>query len=224
MARGGLACCRPVPTLNTLGISKLAMDTPEDAAREEWYTEIYDEISSEAIAEFTSDRLRSYYVKNPSLATNVMSIFREAKSLTDSSPTAALMLYTTAIEVALKSAVLKPVIYGLVHNESVADLVSDLVVKNNGIDRFKAILAVILREYVDIDINTHKISGHSKSIWEEIKIIQDVRNAVAHKGQPATREMAELAQQVAVSIIVEFLQGILTDFGLQLQASGDINA
>jgi len=200
------------------------MDTPEDAAREEWYAEIYDEISSEAIAEFTSDRLRSYYVKNPSLARNVMSIFREAKSLTDSSPTAALVLYTTAIEVGLKSTVLKPVIYGLVHNESVADLVSDLVVKANGIDRFKAILSVIFREYGDIDIDTYKIQGHAKTIWEEIGIIQTARNSVAHKAQPATREMAELAKEVAVAIIIEFLQGILTDFGLQLQAEGDIGA
>lgn len=200
------------------------MDTPEDIAREEGYAELYDEISSEAIAEFTTDRLRSYYLRNPSLARNVLAIYREAKSLAESSPTAALVLYTTAIEVALKSAVLKPVIYGLVHNETVAELVSDLVVRNNGIDRFKAILTAILHEYSDIDFNTHKIDGHTKTIWEEIAMVQSARNAVAHRAEPATPEVAELAKQVAAAIIIDVLQGILTDFGLQLQTEGDIGA
>ena len=200
------------------------MDTPEDIAREDGYAEIYDEISSEAIAEFTTDRLRSYYLRNPSLARNVLAIYREAKSLADSSPTAALVLYTTAIEVALKSAVLKPVIYGLVHNESVAELVSDLVVRNNGIDRFKSILAAILHEYSEIDFNTHKIEGHTKTIWEEITMVQSARNAVAHRAEPATSEVAELAKQVAAAIIIDILQGILADFGLQLQMEGDIGA
>ncbi|MFH1495779.1 MAG: hypothetical protein ABIG70_13415 [Pseudomonadota bacterium] len=200
------------------------MDTPEDIAREDWYAEIYDEISTEAITEFTFERLRSYYLKNPSLAKNVFSIYSEAKSLIDSSPTAALLLFTTAIEVGLKSTLLKPVIYGLVHNEFVAELVSELVVKNNGLDRFQKILALIMREYSDIDIEEYKIQGHTRTIWEEITIIQKVRNTIAHRAEQATPEMAILAKEVAGVVIVEFLQGVLVDFGLQLQKGGEIAA
>ncbi|HEY8098092.1 MAG TPA: hypothetical protein VIE65_18685 [Methylobacter sp.] len=198
------------------------MDTPEEMEREEWHSKVYDEISSEAIAEFSSELLRSYYLENPLLAKNAFTIFREAKSLAITSPTAALVLYTTAIEVMLKSTVLKPVIYGLVHNVLIADLVSDLVVKNNGIDRFQAILSVILDEYAEIDINTYKIPGHSKTIWEEIKNIQVARNAVMHRAQPALPEMAELAKEVAEIVIIDFLQGIVKNFGLQLQSDGVI--
>jgi hypothetical protein len=200
------------------------MNTPDEDARDNWYSEIYDEISSEAITEFALERLRSYYLKHPLLAKDVIALYFEARSLSESSPTAALLLYTTVIEVGLKTTLLKPVIYGLVHNEFVAELVSELVVKNNGLDRFQKILALIMREYSDIDVENFKLQGHSKTIWEEINIIQKARNAVAHRAELATPEIAVLAKEVAGSIITDFLQGVLTDFGLQLQKGGKIAA
>lgn len=200
------------------------MDTPEDIAREDWYAEIYEEISTEAITEFTFERLRSYYLKNPHLAKNVYAIYGEALAVAESSPTAALVLFTTVIEVALKTTLLKPVIYGLVHNEAVADLVSDLVVKNNGLDRFQKILALIMREYSDIDIETYKIDGHSKTIWEEITVVQKARNAVAHRAEAATAEMAQLAEDVASVVVIDFLKGVLVDFGLEFKEGGQIAA
>jgi hypothetical protein len=163
-------------------------------------------------------------LKHPLLAKDVIALYFEARSLSESSPTAALLLYTTVIEVGLKTTLLKPVIYGLVHNEFVAELVSELVVKNNGLDRFQKILALIMREYSDIDVENFKLQGHSKTIWEEINIIQKARNAVAHRAELATPEIAVLAKEVAGSIITDFLQGVLTDFGLQLQKGGKIAA
>lgn len=200
------------------------MDTPEDIARENWYAEIYEEISTEAITEFTFERLRSYYLKNPHLAKNVYSIYGEALAVAESSPTAALVLFTTVIEVALKTTLLKPVIYGLVHNEAVADLISDLVVKNNGLDRFQKILALIMREYSDIDIETYSIDGHAKTIWEEITVVQKARNAVAHRAEAATPEMAQLAEDVASVVVIDFLKGVLVDFGLEFKEGGQIAA
>ena len=65
------------------------MDTPEELARDEWYSELVDDISKEAIDQFTFDRLRSYYLNNRSLATRAVSVFREAQSLEATSPSAA---------------------------------------------------------------------------------------------------------------------------------------
>ncbi|PEV73972.1 hypothetical protein CN437_28140, partial [Bacillus cereus] len=75
----------------------------------------------------------------------------------------------------------KPVIYGLVHNESVADLISDLAVKNNGLDRFKEVLSAVMSQYGTVDFKNYKISGHTKNIWEEIDLVQKARNLVAHR-------------------------------------------
>lgn len=196
------------------------MDTPEDIARDQWYSELVDQISKEAIDQFTFDRMRSYYVTNRSLAVKLVAMFREAESLLATSPTAATVLFTTAIELGLKVALLKPVIYGLVHNESVADLVSDLAVKQNGFDRFKPLLARVLAEYGGIDFNAFTIEGHKKTMWEEITFLQDARNAVVHRAEPASVETAELAKRVAVMIIGNYFVSVLAELGLKYTKGG----
>lgn len=126
------------------------------------------------------------------------------------------MLFTTTIEVGLKVALLKPVVYGLVHNQSVADLVSDLAIKHNGLDRFKPLLARILSHYGNIDFEGFTIQGHSKTVWEEIKKIQNLRNGVLHRAEPVREEEAELARVVASMIIVVYLGSILERLNLKL--------
>lgn len=198
------------------------MMTPDEIAEDNWLYEMHESISIEAIEGFTSGRLCSYYRKYPSVAENIFSIYHEAKSVAEMSPTAALLLFTAAIEVTLKSAVLKPVIYGLVHNESVADLISDLAVKNNGLDRFKEVLSAVMSQYGTVDFKNYKISGHTKNIWEEIDLVQKARNLVAHRAEPANPEMAVLAQEIATAIIIDFLQGVLNNLGFELDRNGKI--
>ncbi|OFZ88340.1 MAG: hypothetical protein A2V78_00785 [Betaproteobacteria bacterium RBG_16_64_18] len=198
------------------------MDTPEDIAREQWYSDVVDQISKEAIDQFTFDRMRSYYVNNRSLAVKVVAVLREAESLQATSPTAATVLFTTAIELGLKVALLKPVIYGLVHNESVADLISDLSVKHNGFDRFKPLLARVRAGYGGIDFNAFTIEGHKKTVWEEITVLQDARNAVVHRGDLVSTEIAELAKQVATMIIGNYFVSVLGGLGLKYAKGGGI--
>ncbi|WJV27310.1 MULTISPECIES: hypothetical protein [Pseudomonas] len=200
------------------------MNTPDEDARDEWYSGLVDEISGQAIDEFTFDRLRSYYVNNENLAINAVLIFREAREVMGSSPSSALVLFTTAIELGLKLALLKPVIYGLVHNDSVADLISDLAVKHNGVDRFKPLLVRILGEYGGIDFNSFKIEGHTKTIWEEINSLQGSRNAVVHRGELASNDIATLAKDVATMIMGTFLPCVLDGLGLKLIKGGVIES
>lgn len=200
------------------------MDTPEDAAREQWYSELVNEVSEQAISEFTLDRLRSYYVANRSIAKNALALFKEAESLLPVSPSAALVLFTTAIEVGLKVTLLKPVVYGLVHNESVADLVSDLSIKHNGFDRFKPLLTHLLEQYGSIDFNVFTIDGHSKTIWEEITILQNVRNGVVHRAELASQLIAELSRDVAMILFGMFLPSVLEGLGLKFSKGGVIES
>jgi hypothetical protein len=198
------------------------MDTPDEIAREEWLSELVDQVSKEAVDQFAFDRLRSYYLGHPDVAVNAIATFREAERLQELSPTAALVLYTTSIELGLKIALLKPVVYGLVHNESVAELVSDLAVKQNGIDRFKPILASILAEYGEIDFNVFTVEGHTKTIWEEITHLQSSRNSVVHRGETASAEDAGLARTVATMIFGNFFVSVLAGLGLQYVKGGRI--
>jgi hypothetical protein len=198
------------------------MDTPEEMARDQWYSELVDDVSKQAIDEFALERLRSYYIANPNLVKDVVSVFKEAKKLIDISPSASLVLFTTAIELGLKTALLKPVIYGLVHNESVADLISDLVVRQNGFDRFKPLLAQVVSEYGGIDFDTFTIEGHEKTMWEEITVLQKARNGVVHRGELAPFESTILSRDVAVMIIGNYLPSVLGGLGLELKKGGTI--
>lgn len=192
------------------------MDTLDEIARDDWYSTLVDDISRQAIDEFALDRLRSYYIAHPSLAADAFAMYNEALSALASSTSAALVLATTSIEVGLKVTLLKPVVYGLVHNESVADLISDLVVKHNGFDRFKALLARVVFDYGHIDLNTLRMEGHSKTVWEEITILQDARNAVVHRGKLSTLETTTLAMQVGSYVLGIFLPSVLKGLRLQL--------
>ncbi len=200
------------------------MNSPDEDLRDDWYSGLVDEISVQAIDEFTFDRLRSYYVSNRSLAVNAVSIFREARSMLDRSPSSALVLFTTTIELGLKVTLLKPVVYGLVHNDSAAELISELAVKQNGFDRFKPLLARILEEYGGIDFNSFKIENHTKTIWEEINSLQRTRNSVVHKGELTNNDSAVLAQEVATMIMGMFLPSVLNAFGLKLIKGGLIES
>jgi hypothetical protein len=198
------------------------MDTPDEIARDQWYSELVEQISTEAIDQFTFDRMRSYYLNNSSVAVNVVAVFREADSLVASSPSAAVVLFITSVELCLKVALLKPLVYGLVHNESVAELVSDLSIKQNGLDRFKPFLARILAEYGGIDFHAFTIDGHSKTLWEELATIQSSRNALVHQGQLASPELAKLAKEVATMFIGTYLASVLSNLGLKIVKGGNI--
>lgn len=198
------------------------MDTPEEIARDEWYAELVDRISGEAVEQFTFERMRSYYASHRKIAIPVVSIYREAETLIAQSPSAAAVLFVTAIELGLKITLLKPVIYGLVHNEQVADLVSDLAVKHNGLDRFKPLLARLLAQYAEIDFHAFTIEGHKKTLWEEFTELQEARNGLVHRGKPVSAEHAALARDVAVMVIGSFLTPTLAGLGLKLVKGGGI--
>ncbi|MFZ2986923.1 hypothetical protein [Ideonella sp.] len=198
------------------------MDTPDEIARDLWYAELVEKISTDAIDQFTFDRLRSYYLSNSSVAANVISVFREAEAISVASPSAAVVLFITSVELCLKVALLKPLVYGLIHNESVAELVSDLSIKQNGLDRFRPFLARILAEYGGIDFHAFTIEGHSKTLWEELATIQTARNALVHQGQLASPELAKLAKEVATMFIGTYLVSVLSNLGLKLVKGGNI--
>lgn len=198
------------------------MDTPDEIAREEWMADLVEQVSQEAVDQFAFDRLRSYYLDHPDVAVNAITTFREAEKVEHISASAAVVLYTTSIELGLKVALLKPVVYGLVHSESVADLVSDLAVKHNGIDRFKPILASILAEYGEIDFNVFTIDGHKKTVWEEISHLQSVRNSIVHRGEASSAEHVALARQVATVVFGSFFVSVLQSLGLKYVKGGRI--
>jgi len=89
--------------------------TEEDARWDEFWDqmskELYPEHKEQAIEEFTTARLQSYYLKNPDILAPGIRMYIEAKELQENHPSASYVFATSAIELFLKSAFLKPVVY-----------------------------------------------------------------------------------------------------------------
>ena len=113
-----------------------------DAALDEMYDrigeELYPEHSAKAIEEFTADHLRSFYLKHPEVMCPALLSYREAKALHETSHyAAALVFFVTSIEQFLKATLLKPVVFGLIHNDGLADVVVQYALGQSGFDRYK---------------------------------------------------------------------------------------
>lgn len=195
--------------------------TEEDARLDELYDtfskELYPEHKEQAIEEFIEERLQSYFIKNPEVALPAMHAYSEANELFELKHySAALVFYATSIEQFLKFAILKPIVYGLLHNEALAEVIVDLTLKQTGIERYKNLIEKIFEKIVSTDVNTIKRTQSQKPILLEISEVQDVRNKIIHKGYEAIFEEAEKARNVTSGIFFDVLVPLLDAISLKV--------
>ena len=72
--------------------------------------ELYPEHKEQAIDEFTTERLQSFYLKNPNILAPGIHMYGKARELLENHPSAAFVFATSAIELFLKASLLKPVV------------------------------------------------------------------------------------------------------------------
>jgi hypothetical protein len=190
--------------------------THSEAAYDDYMAELYEEHKKEAIAEFTSERLQSYYITNKKLAESATNALSEARNLLPFNTTAGFIFGTIAMEAGLKTTLLKPVIHGLVHAESVAALITDLTISKTSMDRYRDLLFQILKKHGGIDLNSLIRKGSKKILWEEIKTVQKKRNKIMHRAETASKEEAELAIGVASEILEKLFPAVIREIGLHL--------
>jgi len=193
----------------------------EEAAYDQYLSERYEELKveeliKEAIEEFTDERLKSYFLDNRALAKPAVDALSAARELTGINVTASFLFAAIAVEVGLKTTLLKPIVYGLVHAESVAGLVTDLAASHAGMDRYRKLLLELLQQYGGVDLDTFKRSGSNKALWEEIKDIQSTRNLIVHRAETASEKDAELALSVATEILETIFPAVVKKLGLYL--------
>lgn len=179
-------------------------------------SDLYEEHKVEAINEFTTERLTSYYLENCDLAKPAVNSLNEARSLSESHPTPSLIQAAIAMEVALKTTLLKPIVFGLVHTESVASLVTDLTLAHGGMERYRKLLFKILNDHGKIDLNVFKRDDSSSLLWEEIGTVQKIRNKIMHRGETANPENTQLAICVAETLIETIFPQLMNEMGFHL--------
>ncbi|EJI1281059.1 TPA: hypothetical protein P0E34_005073 [Vibrio campbellii] len=188
---------------------------------EELREELYEEHRDQAIEEFIFERMQSYYRQKPDLAENAIKFLRKSKALLEVDPTVSLIYAAISTEVLIKSVLLKPVVYGMVHNEYAAEMISSGLLKQSGIDRFKDLVFDVIDENVDLgcSINEYKRQQSSETLWRERDKIQRLRNKIMHAANECSFEDA----QQAIDITVEFVSiivAVIRNFSLDLSSEG----
>jgi hypothetical protein len=100
---------------------------------------------------------------------------------------ASLVFFVTAVELLLKATVLKPVVYGLVHNETLADVIVGQTFGQSGFDRYTKLLSRLYAEFANLDISSVVRPGEKQSLLAECTVLQTVRNKIIHQGANAVR-------------------------------------
>ena len=200
--------------------------TMEDARFDEFWDqvseELYPEHKEQAIEEFTSERLQSFYLRNPDILAPGIRMYIEARELEENHPSASYVFATSAIELFLKSSLLKPVIYGLVHNESLAEIIVETALGSSGFKRYKKLLSGIFLEIVGIDINKVESIGSDKFLLQEASEVQDKRNNIIHRGIIVDNKDAKFAIDVAYGILHNIINPMLLSIGLWMNKKGTV--
>lgn len=208
------------------------MDDYDDYAREQWINELYadfsrevlegrDDLFGEVVNKFTAERLQSYYLANPKVIERALCALNEAQALLGGHPAASLVLAVTAAEVGLKSGFLKPILYGLVHDEAMAVVIAELIPEQRN-DKFQKLLFGILKQYGGVDLESHKRTGIAQTLWEEIRTTQKTRNAVVHRADDTTVADAEKAIAIASEIILNVFPSVIAKLDLQTTTSLEV--
>ena len=202
---------------------------PHDEARDAMYDAIADELypdhKAQAITEFTSERLQSYYVAHPKVMRPAVDAIQEGRKLqANGHSSAAVVFFVTAIELLLKATLLKPVVHGLVHNEALAEVIVQQALGQPGFDRYSKLLAKLFVELVGLDITTVLRTGAPETLLAECTKQQALRNTIIHQGVSVAAEQAELARQVSVAVYEMVVHPMLAELGLQVIEHGEIQS
>lgn len=185
--------------------------------------ELYEEHKDRAIDEFVEDRLQSYYLKKADIAIDVIQFIKKSKELIEDDPTSSLIYSSAATEVVLKSVLLKPVIFGLVHTESLAELVATMLVKQTAMDRLKELVFGILENYIEFEngFSNYSREGSNLNLWKEREEIHKIRNQVMHRAKFCTKEDAILSYSVSFAFF-SLTKSLIKNVGFSIESNGQL--
>lgn len=152
---------------------------------ENWKENMQDKI----IDDFIEDMTFSYFEDNEDMLLISYMAQDEAKKIIDISPSGAILFIFTAIETAIKHAMLKPMIYGMTHNEKVADLIVEKFLKQSNFDAYITITFDLVKELINLILFNVKTTNN-KIIKDEIKKLSKKRNDIIHSGKQFQKQDA----------------------------------
>ncbi len=183
----------------------------DQSVRDAFHESLYDEI----VGDFTDARLRSFFGSQPDAAVPAAAALDDARTLRAVNETASFIFASTAMEVGLRITLLQPIVYGLVHTDSAAALITRLAIATKDANLVK-ILLDLLAAHGSVDPRTHRRGGSPQTLWEEQSTITVKRNRVMHRAERASGDDADFAIAVAATILDELFPTLVANLGLFL--------
>lgn len=193
-----------------------------DAALDEFYDRISDELFPEhkeiAISQFIEERVQSYFILNPNIIEAPMECSNHANELLSISSRCSLVMYATSIELYLKSVLLKPVLFGMVHDENIAELIVNATINQSGFQRYNKLLSALCLHAAEIELSSIK-GMNNDSIIKEAEKIQSTRNRVIHRGENVTLTELGNAKATAYLMLTDVVEPVLNNLDLAIVSS-----
>jgi hypothetical protein len=200
-------------------LTKILIAADWDSDEDETFFAEIENIREETITEFTFEKLRSYYLDHPDIYIPVGRRLDAAKHLETINAAASLIFSLSASEVCLKNLILRPMVYGFVHQTYIAQVIADLAVSHMGWDRFRDLLESILRDKLGIDLGKAHISGTSQSLWEEFNRLVKIRNGILHRAEDTTAQEEITGLGIANELACNIFPSLLENFALKIDES-----
>jgi hypothetical protein len=196
------------------------MDAIYSGVLDDYYkSDAYHEDIGRGIDEFIAERQKSYYLGHPSLIHPATRLLAEARELFDLQHYASAQVFAgAAAEIAFGDTLLKPMVYGLVHSDTVAPLVADVIENARSIYKFKALLVAIVSEFSQIDLTANSSELNNQSLWSFVDGVRKQRNSILHSDgfSKVSKEDAETAITASSQLLEQVLPKVLAGIGLHL--------
>jgi hypothetical protein len=196
-----------------------------DAARDDFIDklreELYPEHRDQAITEFTKECLQRYYLSKRDVLSGPMCLLKQSHSLAKVDHHAAALVFAFAsIEMLLKSALMTPIVAGLIHNQSLAEPLADFLLgRLTALSRLKRLAFPIVLQHANIDLRTLKRAGSRQTLWEEIVTIESARNAIIHTADLSEERLFATAMSLAEFTLDNLFTAVLYYVGLHLHGN-----
>lgn len=201
--------------LSTTTSKKIGPEWARDHAQQ-----LFEEYYDEAVRDFTEGRLKSFYLSHPTIAAPAASAAQYARELLPEHAPAALLFAAISVELTWRVVVLKPLVAGIVHVDSLAeDIVERAIPMTGGIERFKGLLPRVLKETTRVDFMSYRQPGQPDLLRDEINRIAKSRNQMMHAGVGCAPETASIAVDVADHMLLQFLPKLLDAIGLRIDGT-----
>jgi hypothetical protein len=174
-------------------------------------------IANARSSEFTAECLQRFYLANPDVLVGSLRLLSEARNLVPRHAGAAVVFASAAIETALKVALLKPIVGGLVHNERFAELLATLITgQASNLQKLQKLIFRVVKEHAQIDLATFKPDCAKSTLWKEILKAQKRRNEILHRGDTAALADAKIAVSTAQVVLETIFAKVLASVELHL--------